>query len=723
MNLPVLGHYLSKFPQLPWLADASLRISIVLGLFLLLRPILRRAIGSSWLAALWLIVLVRLLAPWPIESRWSLSPNGEKQEMVATKSGWQVRTHVSDTSSGSAPPASPLGNHSVPAKTIPWFGLWLSGTAIGFALLVVRMWRTRRLYAHTVPASNPRLLASFESIPAGWRRGIDLRETDALAVPTLAGLWRRQIWMPRAWIDRLSGDALRHVLVHELGHASRHDLLVQWLFSVATCVHWFNPLVWFAARSAQADREMACDAWVLARGGETSPGDYATTLLSCIALLRRPASLAPTVIAMAVSKRGLFNRIATLAQFHVRPAWCGVLGLAVLLGAVVTLTTSPVAAQASGAAASKPAPVAPSQSTPASPGTVAPAPAATLSFTKSAAEPAAPAKPVQSALQVEVAARFIEITDSAGRQLASQDSFFATLFGSRVSATGAIVNNAGSTAGSSGPSMMGVRTEQEFTATVRLLNETRGADVLNAPRVTTKSGQRAVIEIIREFRYPTEFTPDQKTPPTLIPSAFETRNVGVTLEVNPTVSPDRRGIDLEVVPQVVELTGFNRLGPGGSTTLVKVPRGAVPDVKAGPGEILQPIFSSRKITTNVAIFDGQTIVLGNLRKDDEVDEDGKPIEPRQLLIFITAQIVDPSVPVRSEPPVAPAVTSSAITPTIPGSEAKPAGESAPVGIPAPGKPGFVTSPHAPSAGYIDVRGFPSGTEVKCPYTGKIFRTP
>lgn len=47
----------------------------------------------------------------------------------------------------------------------------------------------------------------------------------------------------------------------------------------------------------------------------------------------------------------------------------------------------------------------------------------------------------------------------------------------------------------------------------------------------------------------------------------------------------------------------------------------------------------------------------------------------------------------------------------------------PYAVPVPGRPGFVTSPYAPSSGYVDVRGFASGAEVKDPYTGKIFLTP
>ena len=82
-------------------------------------------------------------------------------------------------------------------------------------------------------------------------------------------------------------------------------------------------------------------------------------------------------------------------------------------------------------------------------------------------------------------------------------------------------------------------------------------------------------------------------------------------------------------------------------------------------------------------------------------------------------------PTPAPPPPAPTPTATSSQPPVRPASAPPtkSKRDIPYGIPVPNKPGFVTSPYSPKAGYVDVRGFPSGTEVKDPYSGKTFLTP
>ncbi len=233
--------------------------------------------------------------------------------------------------------------------------------------------------------------------------------------------------------------------------------------------------------------------------------------------------------------------------------------------------------------------------------------------------------------------------------------------------------------------LSGVFTDPQFQVVIRALNQKKGIDLLSAPRVTTKSGQRAVIEIVREFRYPTQFQPPQIpqtvgstnggvaggstsvpiTPTT--PTAFETRNTGVTLEVEPVVGPDGITIDLNLVPQVVEFEGFINYGSpifsSASSFLDTLTGGLIttPQSMITANVINQPIFSTRKVTTSVSVYDGATVVLGGLMREDvQKTEDRTPIIgdiplvgrlfrtnseqhiKRNLVIFVTARLVTPS---------------------------------------------------------------------------------
>jgi general secretion pathway protein D len=233
-------------------------------------------------------------------------------------------------------------------------------------------------------------------------------------------------------------------------------------------------------------------------------------------------------------------------------------------------------------------------------------------------------------------------------------------------------------------SLVGAGTDPTFQLVMRGLDQKKGVDLLSAPRVTTKSGQRATIEIIREFKYPTEFSPPQipqqfggnqgginlgagggnsngsfpVTPTT--PTAFEKRDTGVTLEVEPTIGPDGYSIDMQLLPQVVEFEGFINYGSPIQTTNTNPLTGITTTNVLTPNVINQPVFSTRKVSTNVTVFDGATVVLGGLvREDVQKVEDKTPIigdiplvgrlfrskvdqhVKRNLVIFVTARLVNP----------------------------------------------------------------------------------
>jgi general secretion pathway protein D len=228
--------------------------------------------------------------------------------------------------------------------------------------------------------------------------------------------------------------------------------------------------------------------------------------------------------------------------------------------------------------------------------------------------------------------------------------------------------------------LAGVFTDPQFQVVIRALDQKKGIDLLSAPRVTTKSGQRAIIEVIREFRYPRTYSQPQVpsigstttvvsgvvpvvvTPTT--PQDWETRNTGVTLEVEPVVGGDATTIDLNLVPQVVEFEGFINYGSPinaiGVNTVGNVISTSVP-IELTPNVINQPVFSTRKVTTSVSVYDGQTVVLGGLMREDvQRTEDKTPIigdvplvgrlfrsnveqhTKKNLVIFVTARIITPA---------------------------------------------------------------------------------
>ncbi len=76
------------------------------------------------------------------------------------------------------------------------------------------------------------------------------------------GAWHPVLLLPDA-AENWPLERRRVVLLHELAHIKRLDWLTQTLAYIAGSLHWFNPLVWLAARRMRVEREQACDDLVL----------------------------------------------------------------------------------------------------------------------------------------------------------------------------------------------------------------------------------------------------------------------------------------------------------------------------------------------------------------------------------------------------------------------------------------------------------------------------
>jgi len=210
----------------------------------------------------------------------------------------------------------------------------------------------------------------------------------------------------------------------------------------------------------------------------------------------------------------------------------------------------------------------------------------------------------------------------------------------------------------------GILQDSSFKVLLKALSQKGVSDTLSSPKITTLSGNAATIKVVREIIYPTSYTRPEIAAAgggsgggsatvgavSSIPENFKTREAGVILNVTPTVGPDGWTINLTLVPEVSELIDWLDYS---STNIV--------NTTTSINTVRQPVFETRTLTTSIIIWDGQTVVLGGLMKDNVVKVDDKvpllgdiPVlgrlfrsksttrGKRNLLIFVTARLIDPA---------------------------------------------------------------------------------
>lgn len=208
----------------------------------------------------------------------------------------------------------------------------------------------------------------------------------------------------------------------------------------------------------------------------------------------------------------------------------------------------------------------------------------------------------------------------------------------------------------------------QFQTVIRALAQKAGTDVLSSPKVTTMSGNTAVIKMVEERHFPESWSEPELQGATnsssgqtgasynpSTPEFGESREIGVILEVTPIVGADGYSIELELNPEVLEHVGWDdysykvRIGDEDVDAILKM-----------------PIIAKRALSTKVIVWDGETVVLGGMiterieEYDDKVPMLGdlplvgrlfqaksEQTEKRNLLIFVSARLVNPAgLPIR-----------------------------------------------------------------------------
>lgn len=148
------------------------------------------------------------------------------------------------------------------------------------------------------------------------------------AVPCLFGLFRPAIYVTQATAD--DPELLRHTVAHETTHFRHGDHVWALLRAVCLALHWWNPLVWWAAKLARQDGELACDEATIRALGETERAAYGRTLIRMAC--GRGVSPLLTATAMDGGKTSLHERIVLLAK---KPRTAALAAIALVLAAAL----------------------------------------------------------------------------------------------------------------------------------------------------------------------------------------------------------------------------------------------------------------------------------------------------------------------------------------------------------------------------------------------------
>jgi beta-lactamase regulating signal transducer with metallopeptidase domain len=540
-----------------WLADVSLQITLwlafagVVSLWPGLPAARRHFVQAGALLTLPLLVVAGFIVP-----GWRLMPLPSAESVSPGKAPSVVEVPNVDPFAMSLAVKTTVLDAERPP--VSWGVVWLLGVAAGLGLLACSAKSLCRLRRESAVVEDERLTATFreETAALGLRlEAACLRQSDACGVPMTWGLFdQKTLLLPREAVDWPEAR-LRLVLRHELAHLARGDVPVSTVMTLVAVLLWFHPAVWLMLRAAQRSREQACDDLAMGRGHQNA-ADFARELLAAVEGLvpvsKRP--LLPLALAMSVSSGARLMR-GRLQNILRGPEERGGFGLWQKAGLVLP------ACALGGLLAG-------------------------LTACRKDNEP----KPSEAMIWVQAKVLSVPVDSPV------------------LAEAGLVMDGK-----NKGLQSLGVIPEAALQTLLQGLSQQKGVDLMSAPSITTRSGQKAVIEVAREFIYPTEFDPprhiakDNTVIPTT-PTAFEMRPVGIRIEMIPELlSKDE--IQLTVMPEITEFEGFINYGDPVTQKDGKV---------VTPNAVKQPMFRSLKMSSSFVLTRREAVMIGGLGSPEGV---------------------------------------------------------------------------------------------------------
>lgn len=325
------------------LIKATCLLVVALAASLLLQ---RASAGSRHLV--WLVALAGLLAL-PAVAAWAPLPlrvlprqGVADMSSVTLPRDAQLAEMRSPAIATGAPAAAPVTAEPSPGRSAGspvGIGAMLSAAwaAVALALalnLAYGAWSVRRIVRRARPLDDPAWRMPLYEIAD--RLGLDaaprLLRSDDVKMPFAAGLLSSTIVLP-AESDGWSAERRSAVLIHELGHVRRRDLIGHTVGRVACALYWFHPLVWTAARRLRAESERACDDLALVFGAR--PSEYAEHLLEIVACVRDHAT--PSVALAMAHRREFEGRMLAILNPELRRRGLGRAQSTALVGGLAAL--------------------------------------------------------------------------------------------------------------------------------------------------------------------------------------------------------------------------------------------------------------------------------------------------------------------------------------------------------------------------------------------------